>query len=518
MHPGLIAKDTPDRTAIRLGNETRSYAELDQRSADVARLMADLGLAPRDVMAIWAGNDIDFLTVANAGQRSGLYYLPIGASLTPPEAAYILQDSGAKALIVGPAHAAKVAELFAAEPGLSDMPVYTMGGDLYPNLWEAAFRATSALPEALEGDDMMYTSGTTGLPKGVRRPLKLGAWGSDARRAERLRDLFGMSADTVFLSPAPLYHAAPLRFTMTVLRLGGTVALLPKFDAETALDAIMETGATHTQWVPTMFSRLLALPEERRARYHAPRHVKAIHAGAPCPRDVKQRMIDWFGPILHEYYSGTESVGFTHIDSRDWLRKPGSVGQVWGCNIHIVDEGGTPVPTGTQGAVYFSGKAQLEYHNAPDKTAEAHHPKGWATMGDIGYLDDEGFLFLTDRRAFTIISGGVNVYPREVEDVLSADPRVTHAAVVGVPDPDFGEAVQAAIQLSPGADPDAVLRDLFAKSRRELAPPKRAKRIAVLDELPMTDSGKLKKRDLQEMFKAPEARGYAEKDLDLETN
>lgn len=513
MHPGLIAEKTPERVAIRLGDATRSYAELESRSGAVARLMAGLGLRPGDVMAIWAGNDIDLLTVANAGQRSGLYYLPIGASLTPPEAAYILADSGAKALVVDAAHAAFVGDLLRAEPALNCLPVFSLGEDDQTNLWQAAFAATGPMPEALEGDDMMYTSGTTGKPKGVRRPLKLGPWGSDARRAQRLRDLFGMDENTVFLSPAPLYHAAPMRFTMTVLRLGGTVALLERFSAEAALNAIMETGATHTQWVPTMFSRMLALPEDVRARYHAPAHRTAIHAGAPCPLDVKRRMIDWFGPILHEYYSGTESVGFTHITSQDWLRKPGSVGQTWGCKVKILREDGTLCPAGESGLVYFSGKAKLEYHNAPDKTAEAQDAEGWATMGDIGHLDDEGFLYLTDRRAFTIVTGGVNVYPREVEDVLTADPRVSHAAVVGVPDPDFGEAVQAAIQPVPGTDPRALARDLFAACRAGLAPFKRPKRIAIVDALPITDSGKLKKRDIQSTYQDPSSRGFAEKEL-----
>lgn len=513
MHPGMIAAQTPDRIAIRLGDETRTYGELDARSAAVARLMASLGLRPGDVMAIWAGNDIDLLTVANAGQRSGLYYLPIGASLTAAEAAYILADSGAKALIVDASHAGLVPEVARAEATLTDLPVFSLGGGALPDLWEVASACSAPDPEALEGDDMMYTSGTTGKPKGVRRPLKLGPWGSDARRAERLRDLFGMDADTVFLSPAPLYHAAPMRFTMTVLRLGGTVALLPKFDAEAALTAIMETGATHTQWVPTMFSRMLALPDDVRARYTAPAHRKAIHAGAPCPPEVKRRMIDWFGPILHEYYSGTESIGFTHIDSPDWLRKPGSVGQTWGCKVQIVGDDGTPLPAGESGLVYFSGKAKLEYHNAPDKTAEAHGPDGWATMGDIGYLDDEGFLFLTDRRAFTIVTGGVNVYPREVEDVLTADPRVAHAAVVGVPDPDFGEAVQAAIQPAPDTDPAALAKDLFAACRAALAPYKRPKRIAVVEALPLTDSGKLQKREIQSAYQNPADRGFSEKEL-----
>ena len=516
MHIGDVARTHPDRIALRLGEQTRTYRDIENQSAAIARLMAAHKLRRGDVMAVWAGNDIDFLTCCYAGQRSGLYYLPIAASLTAAEAAYILRDSGAKALIVDRARESAAKDACSYDEALSSLHVFSLFGREFPNLWEVAERCTGPMPEALEGDDMTYTSGTTGRPKGVRRPLKFEPLGSDTRRVERLRDLFDMGRDTVFLSPAPLYHAAPLRFSMAVLRLGGTIVLLRRFDAELALEAIMKTGATHSQWVPTMFVRMLALPDDVRSRYNAPHHIRAIHAGAPCAADTKRRMIEWFGPILHEYYSGTESVGFTHIDSKDWLRKPGSVGQAWGCEVHIVGADGETLPAGETGMVYFSGKSQLSYHNDPEKTAEACNEKGWATMGDIGYLDGDGFLFLTDRRAFTIVTGGVNVYPREIEDTLVAHRDVQAAAVFGVPDLDFGEAVQAVVQPVPGSNLERLAASLFASCRKQLAPYKRPKRIAFQGSLPQTDSGKLLKRELQSDYAQPDKRGYAEGELSSE--
>lgn len=510
MHPAAIAERDPGKIAIRLATGLRTYRDLDEKSRALARLAGESGACRGEVMAIWAGNHIDFLTCAWAGQRSGLYYLPIAASLTPAEAAYILADSGAKLLIVDLERAAHIPALMRAQPSLSNLPVYSLGDAGHAgSVWKAAAACLAPDPEPCEGGDMLYTSGTTGKPKGVRRPISYRPLGSDTGRVERLQSLFGMDADTVFLSPAPLYHAAPLRFAMTILRLGGTVALLPRFDAEAALDAIVETGATHTQWVPTMFTRLLALHEDIRARYQAPAHRKAIHAGAPCPETVKRRMIDWFGPILHEYYSGTESIGFTHIDSENWLKRPGSVGQAWGCKIHILDEAGCELGPEQTGHVYFEGKGGLAYHNDAAKTLSAHTAQGWATMGDVGYVDTDGFLYLTDRRDFTIISGGVNVYPREVEECLLAHPGVTDAAVFGLPDPDFGEVVQAVIQARSGADEVSLAGALFDLCRDQLAPAKRPKRIAFLAALPLTDSGKIQKRVLQQQFEDPATRGLS---------
>ncbi|MGB6229947.1 MAG: AMP-binding protein [Litorimonas sp.] len=487
-HPGQWAKEKPDHPAVRLDGAEQSYAEFEARSQALSeRLVAD-GAKTGDVVALWARNHIDYLTAAWGIHRAGLYVLPVAASLTLDEADYILKDSEAVRLIADEERANKT----------SDIPVWTLGDDLF-----TAPQNAHASPE-LEGGDMMYTSGTTGKPKGVRRPLSGSPLGSETRRAGRLSELFGMDGDTVFLSPAPLYHAAPYRFATTVLRLGGTVELMQRFDAKDALQRLER--ATHSQWVPTMFARLLTLPNAVKCSLSAPKHRKAIHAGAPCPPDVKRAMIDWWGPILHEYYSGTESIGFTHIDSPDWLERPGSVGRPWGCKVHILDAGGKEVPTGETGAVYFSGKRGLSYHNAPEKT-DAAHRGDLATMGDIGHVDADGFLYLTDRHAFTILSGGVNVYPREVEDALSNHPDVIQLAVIGVPDADFGQAVQAVVEARAGANESDLAQDLHRLARERLAPFKRPKSIAFAP-LPLTESGKVRKRDLIATYTAPDARGY----------
>lgn len=356
---------------------------------------------------------------------------------------------------------------------------------------------------------MLYTSGTTGHPKGVKRPLSFAPLGSERRRVERQQELFGMDQHTVYLSPAPLYHAAPLRFAMNVLRLGGCIVVLPRFDAKSALKAIARFRVTHSQWVPTMFSRLLALDPALHRETDLSSHMCAIHAGAPCPEDIKRRMIDWWGPILHEYYSGTESIGFTHITSREWLERPGSVGRPWRCTIHILGDDGQECPPNTVGDVYFEGGAPLVYHNAPDKTAAASNRQGWATMGDIGYVDTDGYLFLTGRRSFTIVSGGVNIYPKEVEDALMAHPDVADAAVFGVPDPDLGETVQAVIELiHPVADEADKAVELAAFLRTRIAGYKCPRFIAFTDALPRMDTGKLRKADLVEAYRNEVARGH----------
>jgi long-chain acyl-CoA synthetase len=340
--------------------------------------------------------------------------------------------------------------------------------------------------------------------------LDFGPLGSDQRRVERLRDLFGMNADTVFYTPSPIYHAAPLRFAMTVIRLGATLVLDDKFDPASALATIATAEVTHSQWVPTMFVRMLQLPEAQRAAFHAPRHRKAIHSGAPCGAGVKRAMIEWWGPILHEYYSGTESVGFTHATSEEWLRFPGTVGQPWGCKIHILSEQGKELPTGEIGSVYFEGRGGLKYHNDDEKTREAHSPQGWATMGDLGYVNEAGHLFLSDRKNFVIISGGVNIYPKEIEDVLDDHPMVVESAVFGLPDDEFGESVQAVVQLKDTTNSgEAIAAELHRYVRERLAAFKAPKHIAFEPDLPRLPSGKLEKLRLREVYRAHEQRGFA---------
>jgi acyl-CoA synthetase (AMP-forming)/AMP-acid ligase II len=482
LYPGAIAANAPAHPAVVIDGEVLTYGALAERAERLAGRLAALGCAPGDTVALILGNSAEFFVAAWAAQMSGLYYVPLSERLTPPERNYILADSGAKVVLTQDANLPRA---------------------LVPAQWDSGATAPFA---RTEGSDMLYTSGTTGRPKGVKRPLSGAPLGSDVRRVERAQALFGMDADTVFLSPAPLYHAAPLRWAMTVLRLGGTVVAMRKFDAAEALRLLGEHRVTHSQWVPTMFARMLALAERPAG---PPSHICAIHAGAPCPPDIKRRMIDWWGPILHEYYSGTEAVGFTHITSAEWLERPGSVGRAHGAVIHILGEDDTPLPPGATGRVFFESATPLAYHNAPEKTAAATSRQGYATMGDIGHVDAEGYLWLTDRASFTIISGGANIYPAEIEAALMSDPGIADCAVFGVPDDDLGEVVQAVVELhEPAADPAAAARAIAERLRGLIAANKIPRQIAFIDRLPRMDSGKVQKRILAERYAEPSRRGY----------
>jgi long-chain acyl-CoA synthetase len=487
LHPGTIAAKTPDRPAVIFGESVLTYAALDNASRAIAAVLHANGLCQGDVIAMLVGNRPEFFSIAWAAQRSGLYYLPIPTRLTAPEIAYILRDSGAKALFVDPAYA-NLADIAA-----TNLRITCYGIDV----------PASNLPEppAIEGSDMLYTSGTTGKPKGVRRPLGGEALGSDAKRVDRAKALFALDGESVFLSPAPLYHAAPLRFTMNLLRTGGTIIGMPKFDPAGALALIEKHRVTHSQWVPTMFNRLLALPEAIRSSFDLASHQVAIHAGAPCVPDLKRRMINWWGPILHEYYSGTESVGFTHVTSTEWLDHPGTVGRAYGCAIHILDAAGNQLPAGEIGTVYFEGKTGLAYHNDTAKTDAAHNALGWATMGDIGYVDADTYLYLTDRRAFTIISGGVNIYPSEIEAALSSHPLVRDVAVFGIPDNDLGESVFALIELDAFKTGNLTLaQELADHCATELARFKLPRRIA-FGSVGRSETGKIGKATLRDNYR-----------------
>jgi fatty-acyl-CoA synthase len=507
-HPGAIANIDPHRDAVIAEDGSRlSYGQLDTRSLALAQRLHNSGIARGDAVALLIGNRLDFFVATWAAQRSGIYFIPIATRLTPIELAYIFDDSGARALVLDPALVEPAAAALAIMNGerplvltLEPVPGYeTVPLEVDPSL---------PLPDAIEGGDMLYTSGTTGRPKAVRRVLDYSSLGSDMRRAARAADLFGMDGNSVFLSPAPLYHAAPLRFAMGQHRSGGAVVMMFKFKAEKALELIEREKVTHSQWVPTMFARLLDLSEESRKRHDLSTHRVAIHAGAPCPPDIKRAMIDWWGPILHEYYSGTEGVGFTHSNSTEWLKRPGTVGKPYGCTIHIVGEDGAELPAGETGTVYFEGRAGLVYHNAPEKTREAHHSAGWATFGDIGHVDADGFLFLSDRRSFTIVSGGVNIYPAEIEAALAVHPAVFDATAFGVPDPNFGEAVQAVIQLRDGEGNLELAQEILGFLRKRLAPFKLPKFIAFRADLPRTETGKLQKHKIRDEYLDPAGRGF----------
>jgi len=504
MHPSVHAQANPDKAAVIVAEtgETWSYADLDRASNRVAQLFRARGLGVGDTVALFLDNVPEYFALTWGAQRSGLFYVCISSKLTAPEACYIVEDSGAK-LVVASAALGRVVEQLA--PMLGNRGKLVLGGDV-PG-WERLEDALAAQPDTPIADeragvDMLYSSGTTGRPKGVRVALP-----EDPNPAapnvlmQLAAGLYGFSADSIYLSPAPMYHAAPLRWSMTVHRLGGTVVMMQHFDPLAALAAIEAYRADCSQWVPTHFVRMLKLEPEMRARHDISTMKAAIHAAAPCPIPVKQAMIEWWGPVIYEYYAGSEGNGLTTINSEQWLAHKGSVGKPAYGVAHICDEKGGELPPGGEGLVYFEGGGQFEYHNDPAKTAEARNAQGWSTLGDIGRLDEDGFLYLTDRKSFMIISGGVNIYPQEIENRIITHPRVADVAVIGAPDPEMGERVVAVVQPVDMAEAGPALADeLTAWCREELSGVKTPRQIDFAEELPRHPTGKLYKRLLRDRY------------------
>jgi acyl-CoA synthetase (AMP-forming)/AMP-acid ligase II len=480
-----------------------TYRELDDRSNRLAQLFRARGLKPGDHIALFMENHPRFLEVAWAAQRSGLYYTAINNHLTAPEAAYIVNDCNAQVLVTTAQLGAAAHELTAGEiPAVHTRLMIDGAADGWDSYEDAidGQPATPVEPE-LEGQMMLYSSGTTGRPKGVRRLLERQGIGEVRDPTARFLHALGMDEGDAYVSPAPMYHAAPLAWSMGVHRVGGTVVVMERFDPEDALALIERYHVTHSQWVPTMFVRMLKLPEAVRDRYDLSSHRVALHAAAPCPVAIKQQMIEWWGPIIHEYYSGTEGNGSTYITSEDWLRHPGSVGRSLTGHIHILDDDGNELPSGEPGTVWFSDGSDFEYHNDPEKTAGAYNEKGWSTLGDVGYVDDEGYLYLTDRKAYMVISGGVNIYPQEAENVLVTHPKVLDVAVFGVPNDDLGEEVKAVVQPIDWSDAGPDLeRELVAFCREQLAAYKCPRSIDFERELPRLATGKLYKRLLRDRY------------------
>ncbi len=513
MYPGTYAESMPDRLAAVMHEtgETITYRELNERSIRLARLLHETGLRPGDTIAMVSDNDLHYFEVYWAALRSGLYFTPVNWHLSAEESAYIVDDSQAKVLIVS-AEVAGLAEYLAERtPGVERRLAF--GGPVkgYED-YEAALASSSSepLPEEPLGADMLYSSGTTGRPKGIRPDREPRTVAEGAPLAALVAALWGFESDTVYLSPAPLYHAAPLRFCSFVQMKGGTVVVLKRFDPEQALAAIERHRVTHSQWVPTHFVRMLKLPEEVRSRYDRSSLTSAIHAAAPCPVEVKRQMIEWWGPVVHEYYAATEAHGMTIIFGEEWLTKPGSVGRGVVGTVRICNDEGALLPPGEVGTVYFEREElPFRYYNDEAKTREAQHPRHptWTTTGDVGYLDEDGYLFLTDRKTFMIISGGVNIYPQEVENCLTLHPAVTDVAVIGVPDDEMGEAVLAVVQPAPGvsAGPD-LERELIQYVRAHIAHYKAPRRVLFTDNLPRTPTGKLRKHLLRERFGGAPAR------------
>ncbi len=505
MYPGHWAQINGDSPALIMAGtgERMSWQMLDDRSNQIARLLRDCGLDTGDHVALIMENRIDYLAVGWAAFRSGLYITCINRYLTAEEAAYIVEDSGSRVLIASAA-VIDPAELAAEIPNCPNR--FLAGGEAQGwRTFETAVTAMDAepLPEEPMGDSMLYSSGTTGRPKGIKRPLS-GLSVAQGIPGVDQAGPYGFDEHSIYLSPAPLYHAAPFGYCMRTLALGGTVVIMEKFDPELALEYLDRYRITHSQWVPTMFVRMLKLPEAVRSGYDLSSHRCAIHAAAPCPVEIKKQMMDWWGPIIWEYYAGTERNGSTVISPREWLAHPGSVGRARSGVIHICDEEGTELSPGDSGLIYFEQPVRpFVYHNAPEKTAESAHPEheNWTALGDVGYLDEDGYLYLTDRKAFMIISGGVNIYPREIEDALILHDKVTDVAVFGIPNPDFGEEVKAVVQPAPGVTADGAFADaLLVFAREHLAAYKVPRSIDFISELPRLPTGKLYKRVLREKY------------------
>jgi acyl-CoA synthetase (AMP-forming)/AMP-acid ligase II len=504
MYPGIIAKENPDRLAYVMAGsgEGVTYRELDERSNQGAQLLRSLGLGHGDAIAILMENHPRFFEICWAAQRSGLQYTTISSRLTAPEVEYIVKDCGARVFIASQAKREAAEQLAGPLAHLDARYLVGGTGDAFLN-WEDAVgeQPTDPIDDEAEGTDMLYSSGTTGRPKGVRLPGLGQPIGTPPALVTLLKLIYGANEKDVYLSPAPLYHAAPLRFNMGVQRIGGTCVLMEEFDAARALELIERHRVTLSQWVPTMFVRMLKLPQDDRAHWDVSSLRIAIHAAAPCPVPVKEQMIDWWGPVLYEYYAGTESNGFTSINSEEWLAHKGSVGRPLRGEIHILDDDGRPLPPGEPGSIYFDGGGQFEYHNAPDKTADSHTADGWSTLGDVGYKDEEGYLYLTDRKANMIISGGVNIYPQETENVLVTHPSVADVAVFGVPNEDFGEEVKAVVQpVDPANAGPALERELIEYCQQQIAKLKCPRSIDFEAELPRHPTGKLYKRLLRDRY------------------
>ncbi len=509
MFPGAIAQDAPNRPAVIMASSGQviSFKELDEGANRLSQVLRNAGLQVGDHIAFCIENHPRYFEILWGCHYAGLIYTACSSRLTTDELSFIINDCGAKAFITSKYKADQAAEVLATTTNVSLRLMLdgTISG--YDSYEQAIATAPStALENRIDGVDMLYSSGTTGRPKGIKLGLAMTPVGTPTSLSTLCSMLFGIDKDSIYLSPAPLYHAAPLRFTMTTHRLGGTAIIMEHFDPEEYLRLIANHKVTHSQLVPTMFVRMLKLDKEMRTKHDTSSLKCAIHAAAPCPVEVKRQMIDWWGPIIHEYYAGSEGNGFVYCNSEQWLAHPGSVGVAINATIHICDDDGTEMAINESGTVFFESKVDFEYHNDPEKTKSSRDPlgRGWTTLGDVGYLDKDNFLYLTDRKAFMIISGGVNIYPQESENILINHPKVVDVAVFGVPNEEFGEEVKAVVQPAVMPKNNQESKDLEAElkafCRASLADLKCPRSIDFRAELPRHPTGKLYKRLLKDEY------------------
>jgi long-chain acyl-CoA synthetase len=503
-----IAEATPGRAALIESNgRAVSYAELAARADQYGRGLQALGLRAGDTVAGLLPNGTDALALFFAAAQTGLYVVPVNWHLTALEVAYILTDSGAGAFVADERFAGVAVD--AADAAGIDPRARFAAGDIAGQVPGFAPLAglgadRSGRPEPrTAGGPMMYTSGTSGRPKGVRRPLT----GEDPDKVPATAGwffgLFGLAPldDHVHLCCSPLYHTAVLNFATISLQLGHPVVLMDHFEPTELLALVERHRVTHTHMVPTQFRRLLALPQSARDRYDVSSLRCVIHSAAPCPPDVKRQMIQWWGPVVTEYYAASEGGG-TAITAPEWLARPGSVGRAWlGTEVRVLDEAGDDVPPGQPGLVYMRmGTSTFDYHQDEEKTL-ASRARGMFTVGDIGYLDDDGYLYLCDRKNDMIISGGVNIYPAEIESALSGHPAVADVAVFGIPHDEWGEEIKAVVQPVAEAEPGpALTADLLAYLGERVARFKLPRTIDYVSELPRDPNGKLYKRRLRDPY------------------
>ncbi len=508
VYAGKYAVERADRPAVILGStgESISYAEYDARTNRLAHLLRAHGLAIGDHYSILMENNLRYLETCGAGERAGLFYTPINSHLTAEEVAYILTNSDSKVLITSTQLADVARAALAQAPGVTlALIVDGPGDDTFVDYVEAtATHPSTPIDDERLGAAMLYSSGTTGRPKGIVRTLSGQGPGEPTALQAFLTQAWRYREGMIYLCPAPMYHSAPQGATGLTIRMGGTVVVMERFDPEQLLALVERYRVTNIQMVPTMFSRLLKLPADVRTRYDLSSLEGVVHAAAPCPVPVKEQMIAWWGPIIDEYYAATEAIGYTSCTSEEWLAHKGTVGQVRFGELHVLDENFDECPPGVAGTIYFRppGGGTLRYWKDPDKAKEVSTPDGsMSTVGDVGYVDADGWLFLTDRKTFMIISGGVNIYPQETENLLVTHPKVADVAVFGVPNPDLGEEVKAVVQPMPGVEPGpALAAELIAFCQAHLSKQKCPRSIDFDEQLPRLPTGKLYKRVLRDRY------------------
>jgi long-chain acyl-CoA synthetase len=512
MYPGKIAVERAEDACFVMASsgETVSYAQYEARTNQLAHLFRAAGLAPRDHYTVFMENNARYLECCGAGERTGLYCTCANSHLTADELAYILDNSTSRALIASRASLSVAVEAAKSCSGLKLLLVIDEAGELTPE-GRGPFRdfaetvgtfPTTPVADERRGRVMLYSSGTTGRPKGILQPLPDLPPDAPLPPQEFLAQLWGYREGMTYLSPAPLYHSAPQVAVGMTIRMGGTAIIMERFDAEEYLRLVERYRVTHSQLVPTMFSRMLKLPEQTRLSYDVSSLEVVVHAAAPCPVPVKEQMIEWWGPIIHEYYGATEAMGFIACDSKQWLAHKGTVGRVVSGELHVCDDDMNEMPSGTPGTLWFVTPTPVQYFRDEVRSREAQSPDGrMSTVGDIGYVDDDGYVYLTDRATFMIISGGVNIYPQETENLLITHPKVADAAVFGIPNVDLGEEVKAVVELMPGSAPGpAIERELIEFCQTRLARHKCPRSIDFEDTLPRLATGKLYKRQLRDRY------------------